>query len=98
MQVLKSKLRRLSITFLVTTLLLLPQCGTAFKFVYVPCDMGLAMEEWELHPKNQDDALGCLTDHLQKWYGRAGAMNYRQMEEFKGHIKMQMKVISTENP
>ena len=31
--------------------------ATAFRFVYMPCDQSLPMEEWQLHPR-KDDEIG----------------------------------------
>lgn len=70
-------------------LLLLTGC-TAFKFVYVPCEQGLEMEEWSLAPKSQEDEIGCLTNHLQLWFGKRG-LTQAQKREFKEHVRMHLK-------
>jgi hypothetical protein len=95
MQSTSYRLCRFILSLLVVAALVPPQYAAAFKYIYIPCDRGLPMEEWELHPKNSDEALGCLTDRLQLWYGKAGTMSSGQLEQFKGHVKMQMKVFLT---
>ena len=64
----------------------------AFKFVYIPCDRSAPMDEWNLHPKDKDDEIGCLTTHLQKWYARAGRLTEDQKQNFKGHLRMHASV------
>ena len=62
----------------------------AFKFVYIPCEHGQAMEEWRLAPKDQEDEIGCLTNHLSLWFGKMG-LTEEQKREFKEHVKMHLK-------
>ena len=62
----------------------------AFKFVYIPCEHGQAMEEWHLAPKDQEDEIGCLTNHLSLWFGKMG-LTEEQKREFKEHVKMHLK-------
>ena len=50
------------------------------------------MDEWNLHPKDKDDEIGCLTTHLQKWYARAGRLTEDQKQNFKGHLRMHASV------
>ena len=64
----------------------------AFKFVYIPCDRSAPMDEWNLHAKDKDDEIGCLTTHLQKWYARAGRLTEDQKQNFKGHLRMHASV------
>jgi hypothetical protein len=73
-------------------LLLSIQSANAFKFVYIPCDQSSPMDEWHLHPKDKEDEIGCLTSHLQKWYGKAGRLTNEQKKDFKGHLKMHATV------
>ena len=63
---------------------------TAFKFVYIPCEQGQPMEEWCLTPKNQEDEIGCLTSHLQMWFGKRG-LTEEQKRDFKEHVRMHLK-------
>jgi hypothetical protein len=62
----------------------------AFKFVYIPCEQGLEMEEWSLRPKGQEDEIGCLTSHLQMWFGKRG-LSDAQKRVFKEHVRMHLK-------
>ena len=64
--------------------------SVAFQFVYIPCEQGQPMEEWSLHPKDQEDEIGCLTNHLQLWYGKRG-LTEEQKREFKEHVRMHLK-------
>ena len=71
---------------MLVALLLLVLCAAsgcaAFKFVYIPCEHGQPMEEWCLAPKDQEDEIGCLTNHLQLWFGKRG-LTEEQKREFK---------------
>ena len=48
------------------------------------------MEEWSLAPRNQEDEIGCLTNHLQLWYGKSG-LTEEQKRHFKEHVRMHLK-------
>ena len=49
------------------------------------------MEEWSLVPSKDDDQIGCLTDHLQKWYSRSGKMTHDQEKAFKAMLNQRLK-------
>jgi hypothetical protein len=66
-------------------------CAESFKFVYIPCDSNVAMETWDLTPKNLDDHIGCLADRLQSWFSREGGLTGEQRAVFKEHIKIHAK-------
>lgn len=77
------------LTTMAMALLFLSGC-VAFKFVYIPCEQSLEMEEWSLAPKNQEDEIACLTNHLQLWFGKRG-LTEAQKREFKEHVRMHLK-------
>jgi len=72
------------------TLWMVTGCCAAFRFVYIPCEQGQPMEEWSLAPRNQEDEIGCLTNHLQLWYGKSG-LTEEQKRHFKEHVRMHLK-------
>ena len=82
-------------------LLLLVLCAAsgcaAFKFVYIPCEHGQPMEEWCLAPKDQEDEIGCLTNHLQLWFGKRG-LTEEQKREFKEHVRHHLKKRNPDDP
>ena len=80
-------------------LLLLIESSMCFKFVYIPCEPGMPMEEWELFPKKGDDEISCLTVHLQKWFSKSGRLSDDQKAQLKEQVKLhaQKKNLTVDN-
>ncbi|EKX53349.1 hypothetical protein GUITHDRAFT_101052 [Guillardia theta CCMP2712] len=75
------------------------ESSMCFKFVYIPCEPGMPMEEWELFPKKGDDEISCLTVHLQKWFSKSGRLSDDQKAQLKEQVKLhaQKKNLTVDN-
>eukprot|EP00960_Hanusia_phi_P002600 75882-Hanusia_phi.AAC.4 len=69
-------------------LLVLIQSCVCFKFVYIPCEHSMSMEEWELAPGKGDEEIGCLTEHLQRWFSKSGRLSEDQKSQLKEQVKL----------